>query len=412
MEKESKAYRAWKDTYLGSPKVWARYEQFLDRFLEYNKIESAETLWEMRKADLKSDDSRDTKRIEGMIKAYWRVLTTEGTYYLLKTGTKKQVVLKPQTANHFVKAMVSFFKAQGQPLNLSLKEFKTEEGTGRDIASKEEIKLAYSEYFGNNKERNRALIMLAKESGLRCSDIVALNVENYSEASVIENDGGETFRVFKPTLTQKNKVNALIHLGSEACAAVDEYLRVRGVVKPQDALFLDDEGKRMRSVTLTMQFDRMFAKMGSKKSLGGHSLRKFYITSLEGAGLSDNWIKKMCGKKLSRSDASYVKPEDLGLLTPAYVKGYESLRVFSENKQIDKDALKAELKSEVRAEWQSEMRGIMEEAARTMTVKDSEGRVLQEPQEEEAEDEVVEVKQSELSALMKRLEALEKKQKK
>jgi hypothetical protein len=156
---------------------------------------------------------------------------------------------------------------------------------------------------------------------------VALNCENYSDSEIVK-QGDEVFRVFRPKLTQKNGVFALIHLGTESVAAIDAYLATR-TVNPNDPLFPDDENKRMHPVTLTMLFSRMCSSInGGRKNLGAHSMRKYYITMLQSAGLSENWIKKLCGKKLSKSDAGYVKPEDLGLLTPAYIKGYGSLRVF------------------------------------------------------------------------------------
>jgi integrase len=54
-------------------------------------------------------------------------------------------------------------------------------------------------------------------------------------------------------------------------------------------------------------------KPGDWSQVRPHVLRKFYQTSLERAGIPDNWVKRLLGHQLSASEDPYSKPtvEDL-----------------------------------------------------------------------------------------------------
>ena len=76
------------------------------------------------------------------------------------------------------------------------------------------------------KLKTRAQLMFLKDSGLRVSDLVALNVGDYIEAETVGEDGG-IFKVFWPKETEKTSDPAYIHIGPEAVEALESYLEER-----------------------------------------------------------------------------------------------------------------------------------------------------------------------------------------
>jgi len=314
METESKAMRVWLaqlDTQSeGTKKIYLRtLEAFLTRF----KIEDGESLYRMKLDDLRSEDTRDRLRVEGMVKTYMVGKVKDGA--------------APMSAAQTGKAVVSFFKAQNVPFNLGRGDYPKGTGPGRRIISKEQIAEIYDKVGAEFRERNRALIMVLKDSGLRISDVVSLNVGNYTEAQVIHNADGEPFRVFDPVLTKKAKVNAFVHLGPESVKVLDTYLKERGNVR-LDPLFTDRFRKRLGVTACSIQFDRLCKNIEGVSRLGAHSFRKFHFTALESAGVPQNWIKLLEGKNLGQSIGAYSHPEESGELTQTFIRSYDKLRVF------------------------------------------------------------------------------------
>ncbi|MCX6648902.1 MAG: hypothetical protein NTV61_05880, partial [Candidatus Bathyarchaeota archaeon] len=135
-EKESKAFRVWKeDNTELSAKVWTRYTQLMDGFMKENNIATFEDLYQMKIEDNKSADARDANKVERLIKGYFTILQTKGIEHKLKDGPNGEVrtkvfLLKPQTALHFVKACQSFFTSQKLDLDISHGDFEIEESMG------------------------------------------------------------------------------------------------------------------------------------------------------------------------------------------------------------------------------------------------------------------------------------------
>jgi hypothetical protein len=178
------------------------------------------------------------------------------------------------------------------------------------------------------RERNRAFIMLLKDSGLRVSDVSPLDVGDYRNARDEKDEAGESFRVFDAQLTKKKKIYAYIHIGPETVTAMDEYLRVRqseeGPLGDDEPLFTQRKKERATAHALSAQLKRLCELLGKDGyKVSAHSLRKYHETMLLSAPMSREYIYKLQGKK---TDA-YNQPEKTGNLTKSYKSSYESIRV-------------------------------------------------------------------------------------
>ena len=330
MDTGTKSYNIWFDELnRQSEATKLIYLRWMGYFLERWGIPDAEELYRMKREDLRSEDPRDTLRVEGMARTFMAEKMREG--------------LKANTVKMLVKALKSFFSAQNTPFIIRPRDLPRGDTLGMRLILKDQIAACYDSVGSENRLRNRALVMIAKDSGLRISDVSLLNVGHYRDAALVKNGEGDPFRVFDPVETKKAKVNAHIHLGPEAILAVDAYLSSRGALSPDAPLIRGRYGGRVGMNALSMQFKRLTNHVNGAKKLGAHSFRKFHTTQLEAAGMPLNWIKKVQGKSLDASTGVYSKPEESGELTASYVKAYDKLRVFGVD---DVRQLRRELETE------------------------------------------------------------------
>jgi hypothetical protein len=132
---------------------------------------------------------------------------------------------------------------------------------------------------------------------------------------------------------------------------------------PDEPLFLDRDDKRLGVTAASELFARICRHAGKGKRLGSHSFRKFFTTTLESAGMPLNFLKKFQGKSIGGAMAPYSKPEELGLLTPAYIQHYDALRVFGSPESVkpaEFEELKAKIKDQEAelAEYRRRMRAV------------------------------------------------------
>jgi len=307
------------------------YLRNFNRFLTRWKT-TPDELYSMRLADLDSDDRRDAKRIERMVKTHMTELR-ESEY-------------SAETCRQLRKSVSSFFESQDLELRFKAKDTPKGSHNGQRAVNVEQIRDMCDLMVFRYKIRNRAIVLALKDAGLRISDLGALNVGEYLSARVIENEAGEQFRVFlDPEETQKMKIPAYIHLGPESIKLIDQYLQERRDggedLTPDRPLFIthkDTEysrkhGGRMAKGSFTGMFDRLKKWMPNNgHKISAHSLRKFHRTRLEGAGMPESWVKKLQGKKSS----VYSQPEFTGELTEKYVACYDALRVFGLGEKVIK----------------------------------------------------------------------------
>lgn len=297
-----------------------------------------EELYRMRIEDLKSEDTRDHNRIERMVKTQMSEMISAG--------------FAASTSRGIMKAMKSFFESQNQELRFRKRDTPKGAYNGQRAVTTEIVLIMYDNMVFWYKLRNRALLLSLKDTGLRISDLAALNVGDYLRARIIVNEAEETFRVFEdPQITQKMKIPAYIHLGPESVAAIDEYLQSRRdegdeltpdrplFTQPKETKSVMEKGDRITKNAFTGIFERLKKWLPNKgHKISAHSLRKFHRTRLEGAGMPESWVKKLQGKKAS----VYSQPEHTGELTQKYIDCYDALRIFGEQALVQKLKKEAE----------------------------------------------------------------------
>jgi integrase len=302
------------------------YRLGVSRFLTYLDADYEE-LYEAKLSDMRSDDPRDFRRIEKHVSQFMHKLVREDG-------------LAATTARRAGVAVTHFMRSQGLTFNLNRNEWPRGEYIGQRMVLKEQIKIMYENASAWFRSRNRALIMLAKDSGLRISDIEQLDVDHYLNArSVTAN--GEVFKEFNPLITKKTKAIAYVCIGPEAVKALDLYLKERGAVSGEP-LFLDQQSNRFKVTAMSELLRRSSDHLEDGNRISAHSFRKFNETMMESAGIPLNWIKRYQGRKVSDSTGPYSNPQSIpDKLIQTYIQNYDSLRIFTETQELE--AMKQEL---------------------------------------------------------------------
>jgi len=318
------------------------YRNQLERFLERTGL-SYEELYRLQRRAEEAEDPRDTGEVVELAVQHMRWMESEGW----KAGTIK----------NFVTAINVFFsvnKCDG--FEIPKVDVPFADPDGQHVITKAQIGRAWDRTGEEFKIRNRAMIMLAKDIGLRIGDVAEITVREYLAAEdltgqrfPVEDNGreimvrGDGFRRWvRPIVTRKRRRNAYPHIGSESIEAVDAYIeerRIRSgkrypvthqsrtemrlypVFDIDQKLFLGRAGRPLSKDALGQQFERLcdgFAKISA------HSFRKYHRTMLEGAGMPEGWVKKLQGKAAS----VYSQPEKTGHLTGKYIHCYNALKVF------------------------------------------------------------------------------------
>jgi hypothetical protein len=127
-------------------------------------------------------------------------------------------------------------------------------------------------------------------------------------------------------LTLKTKEPAYVHLGPESCVTIDAYIGDRN----NGPLFLDRTGKSMTDVALTMLIGRTASRLHKMDQISAHSFRKTHRTLLE-SRIPESYVKKLQGKATD----TYIRPEETGELTRAYIENYDVLRVFADKQVLE-----------------------------------------------------------------------------
>ena len=254
----------------------------------------------------------------------------------------------PGTIRNKLKPIKSFLQANEVDINLKKMKKNTQVSIGQKVILREQIRQIFDSVGSEFRLRNRTLIMLLKDSGLRVSDASRLRVSDYRDAKAYKNEAGEEFRVFQAFKTQKTGHYAFIHIGPEAVRAIDDYLEEREederILSPDDLLFSGRRGESLSGEAITSLFYRLCEPLRKKKEkVSAHSFRKYHRTQLEGAGMNTDWIKRLQGKVAD----TYSHPEQNGSLTKRYINAYENLRVFDSNTlaDIERDSKLADLEA-------------------------------------------------------------------
>jgi site-specific recombinase XerD len=129
--------------------------------------------------------------------------------------------------------------------------------------------------------RDRAILGLLTYAGLRRSEVLGLDVLDYSATAKSVHVRG------------KGSKDRVIGLPTPACEALDAYLRQRGHVDAVDPLFVTAERRRIGAKVVTLVVHRIGRRLG--RHVHPHMFRHSYATELHERGADIRVIRDLLG---------------------------------------------------------------------------------------------------------------------
>lgn len=143
--------------------------------------------------------------------------------------------------------------------------------------------------------RNKAIILVLFDAGLRRQELVDLSVEDYNARNghlVIRHGKGD-----KPRIA---------HIGHTTRRAIAQYLVHRPGLEPAAPLFSDAAGDRLRGDSLYTMIARLGARAGVK-SAGVHRFRHSCATEMLRNGASERAVQTLLGHESPEMTRRYAK---------------------------------------------------------------------------------------------------------
>jgi len=263
--------------------------------------------------------------------------------------------LHPNTAAAYRHSVNKFLEANGLPkINGGV---KTVQYRGVSRIKPEEVKRVLRLRMS---DRIFALVLVLDQSGIRCSDVAQLTIEDFKQAKVghMKNKEFRTWR--KPLISQKTGVNVPVTLGPEAIQAIKDYIKNREtghIFLREKGMFHwteNEKGERIKTTertekgspmsrkNMTMaiwQLMRPLREEGLRVS--AHSFRKRFIDGWDQARML-NTGKYIAGKKIPNNDAAYLDIEDRYF--EAYMNHYFEY-ISLEKSDIETENLKKQIQA-------------------------------------------------------------------
>ncbi len=117
--------------------------------------------------------------------------------------------------------------------------------------------------------RNKALVGLLADSGLRISEALRLRIEDVNSST-------RTLMV----LSGKGQKDGTGFFGAETAALLRSWLQIRHDANPEDYLFSDRQGRPMSRSTACHILHRLSVRSGLPRKIGPHALRHYAATSI------------------------------------------------------------------------------------------------------------------------------------
>jgi integrase/recombinase XerC len=137
---------------------------------------------------------------------------------------------------------------------------------------------------GDAAVRGRAILELLYATGIRCSELVGLDVGEIDRP-------GRMIRVLG-----KGRKERIVPFGSRAGAAIDAYLPVRGQARPRtDALFINARGGRLTDRSVRLLVAQRVKAVAIARRVSPHTLRHSFATHLLERGADLRAIQELLG---------------------------------------------------------------------------------------------------------------------
>ncbi|MBA7664318.1 hypothetical protein ES703_72376 [subsurface metagenome] len=304
----------------------------LNRFLKKNDL-TCEDLYQKQLAIQRAITIGDMEPYENhwlpdLIKDFMREMKADGK----SDGYTRQII----TAVKF------FLKTSAMTLSIDSEDIPNGEDTGKAVISHIQIDKIWDRCRGEFKLRNRALIAMIKDSGLRPIDVFKLDVKDFLTA--LDESPYPGFAKFRCIITSKTGTKGYPRIGPEAVEALNLYLngretgplfeskqRIAGSRKMSPHL------KRMTTDDIGSIFATLTKELKNGDQIAAYSLRKFHSTKLNSAkpeleleSMSESYIAILQGKKRQGTFGPYNKPQDTGELMDEYVRHYPKLTLNPE----------------------------------------------------------------------------------
>lgn len=225
-------------------------------------------------------------------------------------------VLKRQTQNYFLVALRSFLRYLTRQRVESLSPDMVELGKNRDriikFLSPEELKKLFEIVNSKDEQglRDRTILEVLFSTGLRVSELVALNREQANvqsgEFGVI-GKGGKARVVF---LSKHAKEWLSLYLTKRSDPYRPLFIRYSG---PKGKEELTDERLRLSVRSIERMIDKYRKKAGITIRIGPHILRHSYATDLLQHGADLRSVQEMLGHKNISTTQIYTHVTNFGL---------------------------------------------------------------------------------------------------
>ncbi|HLN64681.1 MAG TPA: tyrosine-type recombinase/integrase [Symbiobacteriaceae bacterium] len=164
-------------------------------------------------------------------------------------------------------------------------------------------RVAESEFQQMMKARDMAILTLLLGSGLRISELVALNVDTWREAMM----SGWL------TVVGKGDKERIVPPSDEAVEYVQKYLRVRPEVPPDPEgrpLFVSRKNGRLSRFQIERLVKGLAQEAGITKKITPHKLRATWVTQLLISGANPREVQKLAGHESLDTTMIYAGVRD------------------------------------------------------------------------------------------------------
>jgi len=238
--------------------------------------------------------------------------------------------------------MKFFLKTSAMELRINPEDYPQGEDIGKTVITLKQINIIWDRCQKEWKVRNRALIAMLKDSGLRPIDLTKMNVEDFLRA--LEESHHPGFAKFRSIITSKKGTKGHPRIGPDAIDAIKLYLNGRETGPLfeskqwiEGTRFVSPDLKRMSSPDITSVFSTLTKELKNGDQVSAYSLRKFHSTELNSSRpdldlplMSEAYIAMLQGKKRQGTFGPYNQPWETGKLLDEYVRHYPKLTLNPE----------------------------------------------------------------------------------
>ena len=256
-------------------------QRYIDKFLRYLEIEknySQHTLLNYR------------MDLDNFAKSLGSVAIEEIDYLRLRKylAILKEHNLKPRTIYRKISSLRSFFKfltregyIKTNPV-LSLSSPKQEKHLPLFLTEEEVIKLIEAPSGKDVRGlRDRAILETFYSTGMRISEVVALNLDDLDFIGAVVKAKG------------KGKKERLLPIGEKALTAIRNYIDNRK--KKADAIFLNKSGRRISDRGIRNIVSKYIRIISLRRGISPHTLRHSFATHLLNRGADLRSVQELLG---------------------------------------------------------------------------------------------------------------------